>query len=265
MIPVCPTGGILCSMKPETNPLKPGVWRWLLLWLAGGLLVACSGAPTPAEPPTPTPTPDPEVLARQIMDATEAAESLAFRIDFAGEPVYADPDGLFQMLDMQGGLQRPDAARATIRVRSVGSIAEIRLVSLEGQQYATNPITRDWLCFPPGALFDPVLLFDTEQGVSPLLREEFTTITLEGSEEQDGELHYHLRGTIDAAPLRQMSMGMLGAGPVAVDLWASQETLRASRIVLTDTATNPDNPSQWHVALAEYNEPVEVVAPTECP
>jgi lipoprotein LprG len=235
------------------------------LLLAGcGIITGGETEPTTA----PTATPTPRALIEQIMQATQDTDSLHFVIDFAGAPVYADPETRrFALIGVEGDLQRPDAALASIRVRGGGAIAIVRLVSVDDQVYATNPITREWQCFPPGALFDPVVLFDPQQGIDQLILEHIADIELIGIEELEGmdTPHYHLRGTIAGEPLNDMSYGLLGAGSVQVDLWADTETQRATRIVLVDTATSEDNPSTWILTLNDYNEEVDVRAPIECP
>jgi lipoprotein LprG len=237
--------------------------RLLLVCVAACLLLA--GCGTGGAESTPTPTAN-ELIDRVAQTAREA-DSLAFSIEFGGAPVYADPaTRRFALVSVEGDLQRPNGALARIRVRSVGAVAEIRLVSLDGQLYATNPITRGWQCYPPGSLFDPVVLFDDEQGVTYLLRETFTDITLLGTEELetlDGP-HYHLQGTMPGPPLNEISYGLLGAGEVATDLWIDVASGRVSRIVLVDTGSNPDNPSTWTLNLSDYNKDVDIRAPISC-
>jgi lipoprotein LprG len=237
--------------------------RLLLVCVAACLLLA--GCGTGGAESTPTPTAN-ELIDRVAQTAREA-DSLAFSIEFGGAPVYADPaTRRFALVSVEGDLQRPNGALARIRVRSVGAVAEIRLVSLDGQLYATNPITRGWQCYPPGSLFDPVVLFDDEQGVTYLLRETFTDITLLGTEELetlDGP-HYHLQGTMPGPPLNEISYGLLGAGEVATDLWIDVASGRVSRIVLVDTGSNPDNPSTWTLNLSDYNKDVDIRAPIAC-
>lgn len=238
----------------------------LLLCAAVLLLTGCvEASSTPSESAAaPTPTPSPQEIVARVVAATQDTTSAAFRIDFSGATVFADPDRTFSLIDVAGDLRRPDGALATIRVRNVGSIAEIRLVSLDGQLYVTNPLTREWLCVPAGALFDPVVLFDEERGIDQLISTHFENITLVGVEEIEGRPHYHLAGTMPGAPLHEMSYGLLGAGTVQVDLWADQQTLRASQIVLVDTATDPDNPSTWTLTLSDYNKTVDLRVPVEC-
>jgi lipoprotein LprG len=253
----------IATMASSVNwrNIKRGIYSfWLVLLLAG-----CGGFGGAAS--TPTPTPSPDEIIDQVMAATEDASSFRFAIDFEGAPVYADPvNEQFAIVSVEGSLERPAGARAQIRVRTTGVIGIIRLVSLEGQLYATNPITREWLCFPPDSLFDPLVLFESERGLDYLIREEFTDVALEGIEPfgENDRLHYHLTGTIDGAPLRDISMGLLGRDTVDAEVWADTETQLVSRLVLTDQAPDTETTTVWTMDLDNYNQDVDIRAPVEC-
>jgi lipoprotein LprG len=233
----------------------------LVIFLAGLLLSACGGAPAA----TPTPTPTPREISTSIGKATQAEQSVHFAISLAGQPVYADAARLFQLNSMEGDLKRPDSVLALLSVTAGGGVAEIRTVALGGKQYMTNPITRAWACLAPGSTFNPAILFDPQLGVEHLLQTDFEEVSLVGVEDVGGKPSYHLRGTISGAKLQPISMGLLGAGPVSVELWADQATMRASKLVLVDTASDPAKPSTWTVTFSNYGKTVDVLAPTQCP
>lgn len=237
------------------------VWKWLI---AGSLLwlVACGGI---AFPPTPTPTPDPRTLAAAIGQATQNSQSAHFRITLSGKPVALDASSVTVLNSIEGDLRRPDAVLSILNITLGSAIGEIRTVSLAGKQYATNPITRQWMCLQAGSTFDPAVLFTPEIGIEALLAKGFTDVTLVGIEDLNGRPHYHLRGTLPANSLRAISLNLLGAGPVTTDLWADQETLRASRVVLVDTATDASSPTTWTLEFSDYDKAVDVREPVQCP
>ncbi|NTU80363.1 MAG: LppX_LprAFG lipoprotein [Chloroflexales bacterium] len=226
------------------------------------LLAACG---SPAQPtPVPTPTPTPREISAAIGQATLASQSVHFMIELSGKPVPIDSAGLMLLNTMEGDLKRPDGVLALLNVTLGGAVAEIRTASLAGKQYITNPITRQWGCLAPGVAFDPVILFAPDKGIEYLLQAGYQDVSLVGIEPLDGRPHYHLRGTIAGERLQPISLNLLGAGPVAVDLWADVETLRAARIVLVDTATDPARPTTWTVSFSDYDKAVEVRAPVKC-
>lgn len=226
------------------------------------LLVACG---RPAEPtPVPTPTPTPREISAAVGRATQAAQSVHFAVTLSGRPVPIDATGLTVLNGMEGDLKRPDGVLAVLNVTIGGGVAEIRTVSLAGQQYITNPITRAWGCLPPGAAFDPAVLFAPDRGIEFLLQEGFTEVALVGVEDLGGRPHYRLRGTMPPEPLQAISLNLLGAGPVAVELWADQESMRAARLVLVDTASDPATPTTWTIEFSDYDKTVDVRAPVQC-
>jgi lipoprotein LprG len=226
------------------------------------LLAAC----TPGGPqPTPTPTPSPAELLTRAGQATQTAQTLRFSVTLAGAPVYTDSSRLFALRSMEGALRRPDAVLTTLAVRSAAGLAEIRTVSLDGQQYATNPLTRAWQCLAPGTVYDPATLFAAERGLESLLQGGVEEIALVGEEEIGGRPTYHLRGTVPGERMVAVSGGMVGAGPVQLDVWADKESFRATQIVLVDTATDTVSPTTWTMTFNGYDEPVDVRAPATCP
>ncbi|NTW97997.1 MAG: LppX_LprAFG lipoprotein [Oscillochloris sp.] len=233
----------------------------LFVIILAGLLSACGGAAQPTPPPTPTP----REISMQIGQATQAAESVHFAITLAGKPVAANVGGIsFTLNSMEGDLKRPDSVLALLSVSAGGGVAELRTVALAGKQYITNPITREWSCIAPGSAFNPAIMFDPQQGVERLLQDGFDEVSLVGVEDVAGTPSYHLRGTISGAKLQPISMNMLGAGPVSVDLWADQGSMRASKLVLVDTASDAAAPSTWTITFSDYGKTIDVRAPADC-
>ncbi len=233
----------------------------MLMVVAAFFFAGCgAGAPTV----TPTPTPTPAEISARAGQATSAAQSLAFSITVTGQPVYSDPSRVFILTSIEGALRRPDGALATLKLRSAAGVSEVRTVSLAGKQYITNPLTRAWQCLAPGQAFDAAILFDAQKGIERLLQDGIENITLVGEEDLDGRSTYHLRGTIPGARLAEISGGLIGATPVAADIWADRETLRLAKIVLVDKAPDAQEPTTWTLIFSAYDQPVDVRAPIEC-
>jgi lipoprotein LprG len=229
----------------------------------GGSVAAPTATPLPVPTPTPipTPTPTPSQISARIGQATQGSQSVHFTIALSGKPVFADESGLFEIVGIVGDLKRPDGVLATLKVGGAAGSSEIKTVSLAGKQYFTNPITLGWQCLPAGEGFDPAVLFDPSKGVENLLQQGFQNVSLIGMEEIAGVPSYHLRGSFAAAALQAISGSRLGAGDVKVDLWADAATMRASKIELVDTASDPNTPSIWTITFSDYDKPVDVRVP----
>lgn len=235
------------------------------------LLAACdiagqpSATPTPAIPPTstpaPTPTPTPAQLSSQIGKAMLAVQSFHFAIEASGKPIPTDESGTFSILNVEGDLRRPADVLATVKVRGGGSLIDIHTIALAGKQYITNPITRQWQCAPVGSLFNPAVLFDPSNGIERLLQSEFKDVSLVGTEDVGGLPNLHLRGTLDGPPLMIISANSIGQGTVQGDLWADAATLRITKIVLVDPATDAAKPTALTLTFSGYDKPVDVREP----
>nr|WP_044201327.1 LppX_LprAFG lipoprotein [Oscillochloris trichoides] len=234
-------------------------WSLLLLLLLA-VLAGCSSTP-PAPTATPVPTPTPRELGVAIGQATQAAESAHFTIDLSGKPIMVSA---FTLTRIEGDLKRPDSVLAILTVATGSTVAEIRTASVAGTQYMTNPLTREWGCLAEGDGFNPAVLFDPQVGIEQLLQNGFDEVTLVGTEDLNGVASYHLRGSMSGEKLLPISMGMLGTGPVTVDLWADQATMRATKMVLVDTASDATNPTTWTLTFSDYGKMVDVRAPVEC-
>lgn len=258
--------------------MKISMRRALLALVALALLASCDTGggpqatavppPTATATPVPTPTPTPKQIATSIGRATQEAPSLHFAIALGGAPVYSDPTKFLTIQSIDGDLRRPDGVLATVKAGSTASTIELKVVSLAGKQYVTNPITRGWFCpAPSDGIFDPGLLFDEQKGINALIQSEFDDVALVGTEQIGGQPNYHLKGTIAGAPLLAISSNSLGLGPVQIDLWADVATGRATKVVAVDTGTaaDPAGPSTWTVTFTEYGKPVDVRAPIACP
>jgi lipoprotein LprG len=240
--------------------------RHFTLLVACLLLVACDlGGPTPSVTPTPTlaptPTPTPAQLSAQVGRATLGSQSFHFAIALSGKPVYADPSEQLAILGVDGDLKRPDGVQAIVKGRAAAAIIDVRLVSLAGKQYITNPITRQWQCAPAGSVFDPVVLFDAGAGVEYLLQNAFENVELVGTEDLAGRPNLRLRGSIAGPRLMAISANSLGLGRVNADLWADSATMRITQIVLVDPATDANNPTTWKITFSEYDKALDVRAP----
>ncbi len=229
------------------------------------VLLMLSGCGGIGPQPTPVPTPTPAEYIARAGQATQTAKSLHFTIELSGKPVQMDTTGLFSIRSIIGDILRPDGALAILKVRSAIGVAEIRTVSLAGKQYITNPVTRQWQCLAAGAAFDPSVLFDSQRGIAAIFQQGVDQPILVGLEEIEGRPTHHLHGSIAAEQLRTMSAGLLGAGPVALDVWADGRTSQIAKMILVDSATDPQDPSTWTITFTDYDKQVDVRAPAECP
>jgi lipoprotein LprG len=190
-----------------------------------------------------------------------AVQSLHFSLQLTGALDYIDSPPTIALKGVEGDLVRPDDLRALVRISSFGVVTEVGLIRHETDVYITNPINQRWEKLPPewGWYIDPTLPFDPEYGVPAIL----PTIEMDkaGVEEIEGLMHYHLNTTTEGDYLSWWTLGMIPEGSVIVDVWIDAQTFLLRRVRMTETASDPDDPTVWHLDLSAFDEPVEVETP----
>jgi hypothetical protein len=209
--------------------------------IVGAALLAGCSVFQPAPTPTPTPTLSAQEIASRSAGRMLAVQSLHFTIELTGALDYIDSPPTIALKSVDGDLVRPD--------------------KFQTDTYVTNPINQRWEKLPPewGWYIDPTLLFHPEYGVPAVL----PTIPLDkvGVEEVDGRLYYHLNATTQGDYIAWWTLGMIPEGAVVVDAWIDTETFILRRVTLVETASDPDDPTVWHIELSAIDEPVAIEPP----
>lgn len=231
----------------------------LLLVGIGFLLVVSCRTPTPG--PTPTPTPSPVEIARRAGERMLSTSSLHFIIELSGRLTYLDSPPTLALKRAEGDLVRPDRVRGIVKVSSFGVVSEVAIIGLGDEQYITNPLNQQWERLPPGYgwYFDPILIFDPEHGIEPILNK--TAWTFGTEEEIEGQTHYRLHGGLSGEQISPLTSGMIGPGEVTVDAWVGQQDAYVRRIQIVELESDPENPTHWLIEFSAFDKPVDVEAP----
>ncbi len=190
-----------------------------------------------------------------------AVQSLHFSLQLTGALDYIDSPPTTALKEVEGDLVRPNDLRALVKLSSFGVITQFGLIRYGTDAYVTNPINQRWEKLPPewGWYIDPTLPFDPEYGVPAIL----PTIDLDkvGVEEIEGRPHYHLSATAEGDYLAWWTMGMIPEGAAVVDVWIDSQTFLLRRVTLVETASDPDDPTLWHIQLSAFDQPVDIQPP----
>jgi lipoprotein LprG len=65
---------------------------------------------------------------------------------------------------------------------------------------------------------------------------------------------YHLQGSISGERLQGMSGGLIGTGPIDVDLWIEPDTYLPRQAVIVDKDSDPEKPSTWTLTFSSYGK-----------
>lgn len=237
---------------------------YLRLWLSLFTAWSVSGCGVISVDPTPTPTPS--LDAKEIIDRSSramlAVSTLHFTIDLTGALDYIDRPPTTALKHVDGDLIRPDKVRGLVRVSSLGIVSEIGLISIEGHSYVTNPVNQRWQALPEewGWYFDPSLPFDEKYGIPAVA----PTIDLQkvGVEQIDDHVYYHLEGVAQAEQITWWTAGLIASGEVPISIWIDTETFLIHRVHLVELASDPERPTEWDITFSNFDQPLEIEAPS---
>ena len=114
---------------------------------------------------------------------------------------------------------------------------------------------------PPEFGFNPAIMFDPQVGLEQLLKAGLDNAQWIGAETVDGKSLFHVQGSISGERLQGMSSGLIGKGPVAVDLWIEPDTYLPRKAVIVDKGSDPEKPTTWTMTFSSYGKDVNIPVP----
>lgn len=216
--------------------------------------VACS-----SEEPAPTLPPEPDTVLAASATAMGEVESVRFKIERGGAPIYIDPLETLNFSIAEGQFAAPSSANAVVTL-AVGNInAQIGAIAIDGETWLTNPITGEWEAAPAGYDFDPATLFDPQLGWRPLLAEGLSDVEWIGEEERNSESRYHVRAAADEDRVAVILAGLIRKQAVDLDMWIDPVTGYVREAELSTVFEGQT--SDWIIEFSEFEEPVEITPP----
>lgn len=187
-----------------------------------------------------------------------------FVIDRGGAPAFLDPNASIAFRRAEGDFVAPDRAQATVRVVGPGLVAEVALVSIGDRYWETHPLSGAWQELPPEFGFNPATLFDPQIGLQPILESDLRDLESRGIadlEEIPGERFYHVSGRVLGERLYQLSFGLIGPGPMEIQLWIGPRTFELHRMHITEAGVDGGEPTIWQVDLWDFDHVIEITPP----
>ena len=229
--------------------IRSGCLSYILLVF---LLEACAPAPTPVLTA--------EQIAQRSTERTAQVNYFHFTIDLAGRRKTIDPLGSLVLRHADGDVARPDRAQSKIRVSLSGLIIEVQAVGIGTSQWLTNPLSQRWEAAPAGWGYNPAVLFDSQKGISALLR-RVAGLTRIADENVDGKPHYRLSGKILSQDVAPMTAYMVTGSDVAFTLWVGAGDFLLHKVHITEKETADADPTEWDIVLSEFDKPVSIEPP----
>ena len=220
------------------------------------ILASLSGCGNPPPPDLP-----PNEIVRRAGRAMLDQRSLHFKIDIGGGPVTINPALGLSLRSAEGDFVRPDRMGVHLKILRVPAAIEADMIALGDEQFLTNFLTRQWEPLPPEFGFNPAVMFHPSFGLEKTLEGGLDDAAVAGVESMDGGQAYHVHGRIEGSRLQGMSGGLIGAGPIDVEVWVDAQTFVVRRTTLVDASFHPDQPSTWRLAFSKFGEPVAIEKP----
>lgn len=225
------------------------------------LLSGCGADPVP-----PTPTAEPaatpvELLERASMQLADTP-SVHFDLAIQGDS-FVDPNKTIRLLSATGNLVRPDRVWTEFQAEVAGRAITLQLITIGEKTWLTNILTGAWGPAPVEFAYRPDVLFDTQDGIGPVMGRVKDVKLVEETEVNERPA-YHLRSDVEESVIGPLSYYTLRGSPVTVDLWIDTETNDLLRAQLTEPeSVDKPNPAVWTLNISNHGEEVSIEPPLE--
>lgn len=163
---------------------------------------------------------------------------------------------------------QPDRISGVVSVQIDSLIQDFDLVIIGDDHYGKNRVLtqNEWESMVLARGFNGSDLQDEEYGINVAL-ENIENLEMVGRDEVDGIPVYHLKGEVDAAYVRSVTVGLMGTaeGLVPIDVYVRVRDSYPARLILTEPRIEDGenlDPTIWTIDFVGYNrDGVAVEAP----
>ncbi len=201
---------------------------------------------------------DPETLLAEATAALEQTESARFTLTSEGVP-----EGATALLSGEGDVARPDRFAGELEVTLVGASTSVGVISVDGVLYAQLPFTAGYEQTDPSLLgiTDPGTFLAADGGVNQLLASA-TGAESAGRERQGDIVVEQVAVELPPEVVDAVLVAAEGAGPFQAVLGIEPDSGQLRSAEITGEFLAPGAVSTYTIELSNYNEPVEISAPT---
>lgn len=244
--------------------------RWFLFLLM--ILAACNGdkGENGNEGDTETEASvTPEVLIETAATQVDEAETFELVLEARGAPVLLNAaaiglDVALSFKKAQGVFAAPESMGGIVEIALDDVVTELEIILIGNQQYIKQSlITQNkWQQMTISPDFTPAS-FKGETGIANAIR-SLQAVEYVGEEDLDGVPVHHIRGTVDAALVKSVTVGFIGTsqGSIKTDLYIRVEDGLLEKMVLEEPlAEGATEPTTWTISLYNYNEEYVIEPP----
>ena len=174
-------------------------------------------------------------------------------------PGPADPQQT-QILNIDGDVVMPDKVKAQAGVVLSGQKVQVSLISVNGNQYVTDPVTGQWRIM--NGVLDPSTLTNPDTGLVSIL-DKVQNLSQPMASNANGTPCWNVNGTLDAQNVAFLTGGGAPSGSqLKVSTCFGQSDSLPYRISIVGQAARGDTPQTSRTFdLSNYNEQVTITAP----
>ena len=234
--------------------------RRLLLGLPLLALSACGdeagNAPVPTVPP---------LSAVDVLAAASARlagiQTVRFSLDIEGQ-TFVDSAGTIELLSATGALLRPDSVDTQFKVKVLrGLTFTVRMIILGAERWTTDLVTGEWGDAPVEFDYDPTVIFDTADGIGPILS-SVTDAALVADAIIAERVCHRVDAQVEQSIIRRLTGGTMEGTPIAVELWVDRGSTDLRRAILREPATSDGRtPAAWTLDFTDHGQPVTIDRP----
>jgi hypothetical protein len=171
----------------------------------------------------------------------------------------ADPQQT-QVLNVDGDVVMPDKVKAQATVVLSGQKVQVSLISVDGNQYVTDPVTGQWRVM--NGVLDPATLTNPDTGIVSILG-KVQNLSQPTASNANGTPCWNVNGTLDAQNVAFLTGGGAPAGSqLQVSACFGQNDSLPYHISIVGQAARGDTPQTTRTFdLSNYNEQITITAP----
>lgn len=190
-----------------------------------------------------------------------ATQSMNFVLEVSGTTMIDDGNTI-QLLAARGTLARPNLVDVQFQIQLLGTqTASIRMITAGDMSWTTDLISGNWGPAPSEFGYDPSQLFDTNNGLGPVMG-SVVDAELIGAEEVNGQDVWHIRGAVTSEIIDWITAETMQGDRIALDLWIDQTTSNLLQVMLAEPAdADLEDPATWTMNLRDHDEPVTIEPP----
>ena len=193
-----------------------------------------------------------------------ATQTVQFALDVEGD-TYIDSLKTLKLIEAKGDLVRPDRVQTEFKIEALGQATiSLQLIIVSGEWWTTDLITGKWGQAPVDFEYDPSVLFDSHDGIGPVMDRVTDAQRLEDQEIEDHNA-FHIQALVDESIIGDLTYNTLQGSPITVDLWIDKATNNVLRTRLAEPASvddeDADDPAVWMLDLFDHGADFTVDPP----